>query len=101
MRSIKKVAEEIREELEDAKNYAEKAVKLRDKDMTSASVYAELSRQELGHADKLHEMAVRLINEQRAAGVAPPVAMQAVWDWEHENMINKTVRIKMLLDTVK
>lgn len=101
MKAIKEIVEDIRDELDGAKHYAEKAVRMRDTDMTAANTYAEMARQELGHADKLHGMAVKLINEQRAAGVTPPASMQVVWDWEHERMIDQTARIKALLDMVK
>lgn len=49
----------------------------------------------------LHAQAVRLINEQRASGVVAPASMQAVWDWEHELMVDKTAKIRALLDMYK
>lgn len=101
MKAIKEIVEDIRDELDGAKHYAEKAVKLRDTDMTASNTYAEMSRQELAHVDKLHGLAVKLINEQRASGATVPTAMQAVWDWEHENMIEHTARIKSLLDMAR
>lgn len=98
MREIKHIVEDIREELEGAEKYAKIAAKMKTEDSTNASVYAEMARQELGHVENLHKMAVRAIEKQRAAGVMPPAAMQAVWDWEHENMVEKTARIKTLLN---
>ena len=98
MKSIKHIVKDIREELDGAEHYAEIAAKLRDTDMTAANTYAEMARQELSHVDKLHGLAVKLINEQKTAGVTVPAAMQAVWDWEHEGMVERSTRIKMLLD---
>ena len=98
MREIKHIVENIREELEGAEKYAKIAAKMKADDSTSASVYAEMARQELGHVDNLHKMAVRAIEKQKAAGVVVPPAMQAVWDWEHENMVEHTARIKTLLN---
>ena len=97
MREIKHIVENIREELEGAEKYAKIAAKMKTDDSTSASVYAEMARQELGHVDNLHKMAVRAIEKQKAAGVVVPPAMQAVWDWEHGNMVEKASQIKMLL----
>ena len=57
MHEIRHLAEEIREELGDAEKYAREAVKHAE-DPETASTYADLSRQELGHANRLHEMAV-------------------------------------------
>lgn len=101
MKAIKDIVEDIRDELDGAKHYAEKAVRMRDTDMSAANTYAEMSRQELSHVDKLHAMAVKLINEHRAAGHTAPAAMQAVWDWEHSRMMDTVVRIKALLDMAK
>ena len=97
MREIKDIVKDIREELEDAEHYAKTSAKMKAEDSTNASVYADMARQELGHADNLHKMAVRAIERQKASGVIPPAAMQAVWDWEHDNMMEKVARIKMLL----
>lgn len=98
MREIRDIVEDIREELDGAKHYAELAVKM--KGSAAANIYADMARAELGHVDKLHGLAVQLINEQRAKGVTPPAAMQAVWDWEHDRMIDRTAHIHTLLNMV-
>ena len=100
MKEIKHIVENIREELDGAEHYAKTAAKLKDLNSADASAYAEMARQELGHVDNLHKMAVRAIEKQRASGVTPPAAMQAVWDWEHEKMIDRVSRIKALLSSV-
>ena len=97
MKEIKHIVEDIREELEGAEHYAKVAAKLKTEDPTNASIYADMARQELGHVDNLHKMAVRAIDKQKAAGVVPPASMQAVWDWEHEMMMDKVAHIKTLL----
>ena len=61
------------------------------------NTYAEMARQELGHVDSLHNMAVRMIEKEKALDQQVPPAMQAVWDWEHEQMIDRVARIKSLL----
>lgn len=97
MQEIKHLAEEIREELDDAEKYAREAVKLSPDCPEDASTYADLSRAELGHANKLHEMAARRIEKAKAAGIQPTEAMKAVWDWEHERMLDRTAHVKTLL----
>lgn len=97
MKEIKHIVENIREELEGAEHYAKTAAKLKDLNSSDAAAYADMARQELGHVDNLHKMAVRAIEKQKAAGVAAPPAMQAVWDWEHEMMMDKVAHIKTLL----
>ena len=71
MHEIKHLAEEIREELDDAEKYAREAAKHTEDSPEDASTYADLSRQELGHANKLHEMAVRHIEKAKDAGLHP------------------------------
>lgn len=97
MKEIKRIVENIREELEGAEHYAKIAAKLKAEHSSDASVYADMARQELGHVDDLHKLAVKAIERQREAGVTPPAAMQAVWDWEHGNMMEKTAKIRTLL----
>jgi hypothetical protein len=98
MKEIKMLAENIREELEDAEKYAWTALKYKDKDRDLAQTVAGLAKQEITHSELLHEQAVRLIKEQQEKGITPPAAMQAVWDWEHERMIEKTAYVKQLLE---
>jgi rubrerythrin len=97
MKEIKHIVENIREELDGAEKYAKIAAKMKADNPTDASVYADMARQELGHVDNLHKMAVRAIEKYRATGATVPTAMQAVWDWEHEMMMDKVAHIKTLL----
>lgn len=97
MKDIKHIVEDIRGELVAAEHYAKSAAKLKDDRSADASAYADMSRQEMAHADQLHKIAVRMIEKYRETGAAVPPAMQAVWDWEHEQMMDRVARIKMLL----
>jgi hypothetical protein len=101
MKEIKYIAERIREELEDAEGYAKHALKYKDGQRDFANALADLAKQELAHSEILHTQAVRFIKAQREVGIVPPAAMQAVWDWEHELMIEKSAHIKHLLDMLR
>lgn len=97
MKIIKHLVEDIQEELKGAEHYAKLATQYKDEDRALAETYAKLAGVELEHVDALHAQAVRLIKGQQAAGVATPAPMQAVWDWEHEKMVDTTARIKTML----
>lgn len=97
MKEIKHLAEYIREELHDAEKYAKAALKTKDTYREMSQAFAELARQELSHAEALHHQATALIRKQRDNGITPPAAMQAVWDWEHEHMIERKSKIEHLL----
>ena len=101
MKEIKALVEYIHEELHDAEKYAKAAAKHKDNDKELSSTYAELAHQELNHMDKLHSQAVRLIKAYRDKGNEPPAAMLAVWDWEHEKMIEHTAHVKHLLENAR
>lgn len=101
MKLIADIVKDIREELEGAEHYAKLATEYKDENHSLADTYATMAAQELNHVDMLHVQAARLINAQRSAGVSAPVSMQAVWDWEHELMIDKTAKIRALLEMYK
>ena len=101
MKTIKIIVEDIQEELEGAEHYAKLATQYKDEDRVLADTYARLAEIELGHANALHEQAVRIIKEYKSAGNQSPVAMQAVWDWEHKKAIDTTAMVKQLLAMYK
>lgn len=98
MKIIKHIVEDIREEMQGAEHYAKLATQYKDEDRTLADNYAKMAEAELCHVNALHDQAVRLIKEQKAAGVETPASMQAVWDWEHGKMVDTVARIKTMLN---
>ncbi len=97
MKSIKWYADAIDEELEDAKEYAEKAIESRVKnDMSAANKFKEMAHDELKHATYLHEMAVQAINEVRQY-YTPPVAMLEAWEKSHAEYVERTAWVKQML----
>jgi Mn-containing catalase len=101
MKEIKWLVSRIHEELEDAETYAKCAAKYKDDDRELSNALYTIANEELGHMEKLHSQAVRLIKAYKAGGHEPPIAMQAVWDWEHDKMIEHTARVRSMLDSVR
>jgi chromosome segregation ATPase len=97
MKEIKWIAENIHDELEDAEKYAKAASKYKESDRELARLCATLAEEELTHADRLHREAVRVIKAYKDEGKEVPTAMQVIWDWEHEKMIDRTARIRHLI----
>ena len=95
MKKIKHLVEQIQEELHDVEKYAECAMKHKDDDRELANTYHRLAEQELEHAHALHGNVVRVIREH---GGDPPPVMKAIWDWEHEKMIEQEKEVKTLLE---
>lgn len=98
MKKIAEIVANIREELDGATEYAKKATQYKDQDRALSEAYAALATAELEHVDRLHAQAVRMIKEQAATGKEVPPGMQAVWDWEHDRMVDHVARVKTMLD---
>lgn len=101
MKQIKTIVKDIKEEVEGATHYAKLAMQYKDTDKALADAYYAMANQELGHVDALHAQAVRMIKAYQATGKEVPVAIQAVWDWEHENQVDAVTRVKMMLEQYK
>lgn len=94
MKIIKQLVEQIEDELCVAEEYADLALKHKDTQKSLADTYYRLATQELDHSATLHDEAVAQI--QAYTGVVPE-AMQAVWDWEHEQAIEREKEIRIAL----
>lgn len=101
MKDIEYFAERIREELEDAKQYAENALLWKDKRRETSKVLAELSREELEHAEALHHQALALINEAKASGATATPEMKAIWDWEHKHLIKCKEKVEHMFKMLR
>lgn len=97
MRAIKKYVEAIDEELESAKEYAEKYVEHKAKnDMQTATRYKEMANDELKHANYIHEWAVKEIQDLSKVYTAP-VEMQEAWEKSHKVYVETVAWIKQML----
>ena len=99
MKIIKELANDIRDELHGAEHYAKLAIRYKDEDRGLSDTYAKLSEVEMSHAVTLHDQAVRIIRDRKEKMQDKvPAGMQAVWDWEHEKMLDDMARVRIMLD---
>lgn len=101
MQEIKDLFEKISEELDGAKHYAEEALRMRDIDSEKANMFLQMSRQELDHVDKLHEMVKKTIKTYKDQGGKVPEGMEIVYDWQHKKMMDCVAKIRYLHDMIK
>lgn len=97
MHYIKKMADHILDELEGAKEYAEKFVEHKAKgNMSEATKYKEMANDELRHANYIHEFAVAEIESLRKV-YTPSVEMQEKWDKLHKEYVQEAALIRQML----
>lgn len=97
MQYIKELVEHLDEEVEGAKEYAEKYLRLRATGDTSlASKYKSMAEDELRHAMIIHDEATAEV-DRLSKVYTPPVEMMEKWKYEHEKAIEKVAWIKQML----
>ena len=97
MTKIKKIADEMLEELCSAKEYAENYIEFKAKDeMQWANRFKEMANDEIKHAGYLHDFAVSEIETLRTV-YTPPQEMLDKWDKDHKKYIEKAAWIKQML----
>jgi rubrerythrin len=95
MKIIKCIAEKVEEELHDADAYIELAMKWKSEEPDTADLFYELSVEEMGHVEKLHEEVKELIEEYRKEHGEPPKDMMVLYDYLHEKHIAEATHIKV------
>ena len=97
MTHIKKLAEQMEDELESAKEYAEKYVECKAKgNMQNAAKYKAMAEDEIRHAMFFHELVAKEIEQVQKVYTAP-VEMQDKWEHEHKEYVERTAWIKQML----
>ena len=96
MKIIKCLSEYINEELHDAEKYANKALMVKQEYPEVADLMYQLSLEEMTHMQRLHVEVEKLINNYRKQTGEPPEAMLAVYNYLHEQAINKSKEVKIL-----
>ena len=95
MKIIKCLSEKIEEELHDASEYVELAMKWKTEYPDVAELFYELSQEEMGHMEKLHEAVQDLIEQHRAKTGEPPKDMMTLYEYLHEKHMHTATEIKV------
>lgn len=95
MKIIKVLSEKIKEELNDAESYITLAMEWKKDEPEAAALFAELSAEEMGHADKLHTEVTQLISRYRQTKGEPPAGMLAIYEYLHEQQMENAMRVRV------
>ena len=95
MKIIKCLSELIEEEMSDANKYIDLAMRWKTEEPDTADLFYELSLEEMGHMEKLHEEVTELIEEYRKEHGEPPKDMMVLYDYLHEKHIAEATHIKV------
>lgn len=97
MTRIKELADEMKDELCSAKEYAEEYLTFKAKENgTWANRYKEMAQDELKHANYIHERVVAEIDELKKV-YTPPEDMMQKWESDHKKYIEKAAWVKQML----
>lgn len=97
MTRIKELADEIKDELCSAKEYAEEYLTFKAKENgTWANRYKEMAQDELKHANYIHDRVVAEIDELKKV-YTPPEDMMQKWESDHKKYIEKAAWVKQML----
>lgn len=95
MKIIKCLSEKIEDELKDAEEYIELAMRWKSEEPDTADLFYELSAEEMNHMMRLHEQAEKLIEDYREENGEPPREMMTLYEYLHEKHKGKATEIKV------
>lgn len=98
MREIAKLVDMIDDEIDGCEKYAQAAIKAKENgEMEESRTYCEMAHQECEHAEKLHGIAVMLIQKAKDGGATPTQGMVDVWNCKHDAYIARLAEAKVML----
>ena len=95
MKIIKCLSEKIEDELQDAADYIDLAMRWKQDEPETAELFYELSTEEMGHMENLHKEVSELIEEYRKEHGDPPKEMMTLYDYLHEKHIATATQIRI------
>ena len=101
MKIIKILSKKIEEEICDAKDYAKMAVMYKEEHPELARTLYNISLQEMDHMNLLHNEVSDIIKKYREEHGDPPEDMMAVYNYLHEEQIEKAAEAKSLQSMYK
>lgn len=96
MKVIKVLSDKIKDELCDAKSYAKMAIQYKEEYPELSRTLYNISTQEMEHMNLLHNEITVIIRKYRENNGDPPADMLAVYEYLHNEQIEKALEVKTL-----
>ena len=96
MKVIKVLSEKVKEEVCDARSYAKLALEYKEEYPELSRTLYNLSMQEMEHMNLLHNEVTVIIKKWRETNGEPPADMLAVYEYLHNEQIEKALEVKTL-----
>ena len=98
MKYIKKMIDEVNDEIHSAKEYAEKYVEYKaNDDMSTAAKFKSMANDEINHAMTIHQLLTEEIGRLKKVYANPPQDMMDKWEESHKHYVDKVAWIKQML----
>ena len=101
MKIIKILSKKIEEEINDARSYAKMALEVREEYPDLSRTLYNISLQEMEHMQMIHNEVAGIIKRFREQNGEPPAEMMAVYNYLHEEQIEKATEVKALQSMYK
>ena len=103
MKLIKKLAEQMHEELEGAEDYIKCAMKHKGTYKELSDLYYKMAEVELSHAMDLHKHTELLIQKTDVSKINDELLklMKEIWNEKHECLIKEAAEIKAMIEMYK
>lgn len=98
MRIIKKLADQMVDEVAGMTEYIKEAINLKAVDPELSKMYYEMAKDEQRHMEKLHDQAEKKIKEARDKFGEPPQKMLNKWEDLHRKIIADAADAKMYME---
>lgn len=96
MKIIKILSKKIEEEICDAKSYVKMALEYRETYPDLSRTLYNISVQEMEHMGLLHKEVAEIIRKYREQSGEPPAEMMAVYNYLHDEQIEKATEVKTM-----
>jgi predicted metal-dependent HD superfamily phosphohydrolase len=101
MKIMKDIICHMKDTMDEAEDYVSEARLLKEEHPNLFNTYIKLAEEHLQHYMSLHSAVVMIINDFKRLKGEPPAVMKAIWDYEHERLVEEYEDIRKAIERAK